>query len=73
VASLFDRRFLAQKNALNQNMTAEIQKMDRIINRVKSKIADVQTAEIEECLYCTVNVLLNSDKGPSIFKDVDMS
>ena len=26
--------------------------MDRIINHVKSKIAEIETAEIKECLYC---------------------
>ena len=32
-----------------ENMTAEIEKTERIINRVKSKIAESETAKIEEC------------------------
>ena len=35
-------------------MTAEIAKKDRIINRVKSKIAKIKTAEIEVCLYSMI-------------------
>ena len=30
-------------------------KLKRIINCVKSKIAEIETAEIEECLYCHAN------------------
>ena len=40
-----------KKTAVNRNMTAEIEKRDRIINHVKSKIAEIETADIEECLY----------------------
>ena len=32
-------------------MTAEIEKRYRIINRIKSKIMEIETAEIEECRY----------------------
>ena len=41
---------LAWKTALNRNMTVEIKKIYRIINRVKSKIAKIETAKIKECL-----------------------
>ena len=50
---------LAQKTALNQNMTAEIEKYDRIINRVKLKIAEIKTAEIMECLYIFACSIVN--------------
>jgi hypothetical protein len=33
-------------------MTAEIEKKDRIINRIKSKV--IETTEIEKCLYKTL-------------------
>ena len=32
-------------------MTAEIEKRYRIINRIKLKIMEIETAEIEECWY----------------------
>ena len=35
---------------LNWNMTTEIEKKDRIVNRVKLKIAEIEIAEIKECL-----------------------
>ena len=35
----------------NINFLAEIGKKTRIINRTKSKIAEIETTEIEECLY----------------------
>ena len=39
------------------NMTAKIEKMDRIINCVKSKMEEIKATEIEECLY---NILQES-------------
>ena len=41
--------YLALKKALNQNITAEIKKRYRIINHVKLKVAEIETAEIKEC------------------------
>ena len=45
------------KTMLNFNMTAKIEKMDRIINCVKSKMEEIFATEIEECLY---NILQES-------------
>ena len=42
-------------------MTAEIEIKDRIINRVKSKIAEMETAQIEECLYNSFKLLLENE------------
>ena len=36
-------------------MTAEIEKRDRIKNRVKLKIVEIETMEFEECLYLGLN------------------
>ena len=41
---------VGNKNALNRNMTAEIEKNGGIISGVTSKIAVIETSEIEECL-----------------------
>ena len=57
--------FMIDRTGLNWNLTAEIEKRDRIINYIKLKIAEVKTAEIKECLYFplrlqnAINVELN--------------
>ena len=42
-------------------MTAEIERKDRIINHVKSKIEEIETAQIEKCLYNSIKLLLENE------------
>ena len=58
--------YLALKKALNQNITAEIKKRYRIINRVKSKVAEIETAEIEECWLWGLASQVASPKVPIV-------
>ena len=46
-----------------------MEKKDRIINRVKSKIAEIETAEIEECLYNVYFPLSMLILNPACFLD----
>ena len=48
-----DLHHFGLKNAVNRNMTEKIIKENRIINQLKSKIVEIETADILKCL-CSV-------------------
>ena len=60
-----NKKMWKQKPSKSRLLCSNKGEQDRILNQIKSKIAEIETVEIEECLYITSKSKYNKRSGPN--------